>query len=430
MKVESRKVDGGRHPTNTGFLILIASSASSNLVIPVFSLFLPLLALQLGANVLEIGLVGGAGNIVYSFMPFVMGRFANTSGARRFFIVSSLALLSVVSFLYFMANSPLVLILLRLFEGLGWATFWPAIEATLTHDPTRDPKRTLTIFNFSWSSAAAIGPLFGAFLVLVLSIRESFLATSVLLFATMVLNLIWIAISRRNSSTSAESGDGDTFAEAEAEIVKTESESGEEDLGVPRKVSSSFYFVSMALCAISSGILFSFFSPFARSTGISIVMIGVASFVFGFSRFVFYYLTIRKRIKYLLFHHNRRIRNVLVSVSVLSVSSLLITLPHQSTTGIYLISFAIAGAGYSIVYSISQVALLAEASPERMGTGAGLFESSIGVGAAAGPVIAGVISGNNLSNSFLAPSICLLPVLIIQFFILKHNKRNSMKMPA
>src|SRR5208283_762709 len=202
MKVGSKKVNGDRHPTDTGFLILIASSATSNLVIPVFSLFLPLLALQLGASVLEIGLVGGAANLVYSFMPFVMGRFANTSVARRFFIVSSLALLSVVSFLYFMASSTLVLILLRLFEGLGWATFWPAIEATLTHDPTRDPKRTLTIFNFSWSSAAAIGPLFGAFLVLVLSIRESFLATSVLLFAAMILNLIWIAISSRNASAS------------------------------------------------------------------------------------------------------------------------------------------------------------------------------------------------------------------------------------
>ena len=186
----------------------------------------------------------------------------------------------------------------------------------------------------------------------------------------------------------------------------------------------------MALCAVSSSVLFSFFSPFAKSTGIPIVMIGVASFVFGFSRFIFYYLTIKKRIRYFLYHHGNRIRNVIVSISVLSLSSLLITLPHQSSTGIYLISFAIAGAGYSIVYSISQVAMLAEASPERMGTSAGLFESSIGVGGAAGPVIAGVISGNNLSNSFLAPSICLLPVLLMQFFILKHDKGNSMKVPA
>src|SRR5208283_215899 len=123
-------------------------------------------------------------------------------------------------------------------------------------------------------------------------------------------------------------------------------------------------------------------------------------------------------------------RNVLVSISVVSLSSLLITLPHQSSTGIYLISFAIAGAGYSIVYSISQVAILAETSPERMGTAAGLFESSIGLGGAAGPVIAGVISGNNLSNSFLAPSICLFPVLLINFYILKHGKRNSLKMTA
>jgi len=430
MKVQSRKASVDPNPVNTGFLIIIASSAASNLIVPVFSLFLPLLALQLGANVLEIGLVGGASNMVYSFMPFVMGRLANTSGARRFFIVLSLTMLSIISFLYFIANSPLTLILLRLFEGLGWATFWPAVEATLTHDPTRDPKRTLTIFNFSWSGAAAIGPLFGSFLVLVLSIRESFLATSILLFTTMILNLIWIWVSSKNSRASAESGNGDTFAEAEVEVVKTESVGSEEDLGIPIKVSSSFYFASMALCAVSSGILFSFFPPFARSTGISIVMIGVAPFVFGLSRFVFYYLTIKKRIKNFLFHHSKRIRNVLVSISILSLSSLLITLPHQSSTGIYLIPFAVAGAGYSIVYSISQVAMLAEVNPERMGTGAGLFESSIGVGGATGPVIAGIISGNSLSNSFLAPSICLLPVLLIQFFILKHGKRNSTKTSA
>ena len=410
-----------------GFVVLLISSANSNLVILVFSLFLPLFAKQLGASIFEIGLVGGASNIVYSFMPFLMGRLANTASARRFFIIFSFVVLSIVTFLYFTATSPVELILLRLFEGLGWSTFWPAVEATLTHDSPRDPKRSLAIFNFSWSGAAAVGPLFGALLAFVLTIRDLFLVCTIVIFATLILNLIWIGNSREKNHITTQPENKITFAEAEAEVVKQETETVEEDedLGVPRRISSTFYLVSMAICAVSSSVLLTFFSPFGRSVGISILFIGIASFVFGFGRFGFYFLTIRKGFRRFLYHHNNRVRNVLISISVLSVSSLLIVLPNQRSSGIYILSFAIVGIGYSVVYSISQVALLAEATKEKMGTGAGLFESSIGVGAAAGPVLAGAISGASLSNTFLTPSICLLPTLAILLLILRHDRSQA-----
>jgi len=402
-------------------------------VILVFTPFLPYFASQLGASVLEIGLVGGAGNIVYSFMPFVMGRLANTAKARRLLVVSSLVLLTIVSFLYFTANSPIVLILLKLFEGLGWSTFWPAIEATLTHDPTRDSKRSLATFNFSWSGAAAVGPLFGALLAFVLTIRELFLVTTILLFATLILNLTWIEASRRNSASGAENHNGqDTIGEAEAEVVKTESKVPEEEdrLGVPRKISPSFYLVAMALCAVSSSILLTFISPFGKSIGMSILMIGIASSVFGFARFGFYFLTTKRGIRYFLFNHERRVTLVLFAISVISLSSLLIMLPNQLSTGIYLISFAVVGIGYSVVYSIAQVALVAETSPEKMGTGAGLFESSIGVGGASGPVIAGVISGKSLIIPFITPTLCLLPALVILYFILGRDGKARKLLPT
>ncbi|MHB8567114.1 MAG: MFS transporter [Nitrososphaerales archaeon] len=389
------------------FLRYISSSALANLVIPVFSLFLPLLAVELGASILEIGLVGGAANAVYAFMPFVMGHFSDHGGARKFLIVISLALLSVVSTLYFFANSPVTLIVLRLFEGLGWAMFWPSIEAALTHDTTMDPRKVLTIFNFSWSSAAAIGPLFGSFIVLVLSVRYSFLASSFLLMAALVMNLI--PILRKGQSPSA--------APKESHAENTEIKV---HLNPPR-INPAFYILAMVVCSVSSGVLYTFFPPFGKSVGISILLIGTVSFVYGLCRFLGYLFTMREGFRHFLIAPEKRIRNTILSLVVLSLASLLVMIPDSSGR-IYFVAFAIIGMCYSVVYSIALVAILAEARPEKMGASAGMFESSIGMGAAAGPIAAGIISGNSLSVVFIVPSLSLVAILPTMLLIMRFSK--------
>lgn len=107
---------------------------------------------------------------------------------------------------------------------------------------------------------------------------------------------------------------------------------------------------------------------------------------------------------------------MLVALVVMSLSSLLIMI-HDSSGLIYSAAYAIVGAGYSVVYAVSQAVLVAEASPEKAGKGAGLFESSIGVGASIGPILAGSISGGSLTMPFLLPSISLVVVLVLLPFI-------------
>lgn len=395
------------------FLRYISSSALANLVLPVFSLFLPLLALQLGASELEIGLVGGASNAVYAFMPFIMGRFSDRGGARKLFIVVSLALLSIVSTLYFFSTSPLMLILLRLFEGLGWATFWPSIEASLTHDTSMDPRKVLTIFNFSWSSAAAVGPLFGSFLIFALSVRYSFLASSFLLEIALILNLI--ALIRKG-------GPSLSVAQREPQSEKPEGAREQHESSSSRqRINPAFYILAMIVCSITSGVLYTFFPPFGKSVGISILLIGAVSFTYGLFRFLVYLLTVREGFRHFLISPGHRVRNCFASLAILSLSSLLLTIQDRSG-GIYFLSFAIIGAAYSVIYSISLVAMLAEASPERMGASAGLFESSIGIGAAAGPIIAGAISNNSLSMPFTLPALSLIPVVPMMILALRKGR--------
>lgn len=389
-----------------GFRRYISSSVLGNLVLPVYSLFIPLLAAELHASAFEIGVVGGAANAVYAFMPFVMGRLSDRGSVRKLFITLSFAILSVVSTLYFLANSPMTLIVLRLFEGVGWAMLWPSIEASLTHNTTVDPRKILTIFNLSWSSAAAAGPLFGSIIAFALSVRDSFLISSFVLEAALVLNIVALFRSRGVDHVNAMSN----FAGSESEFYRHD-----------RSISPAFYVLAMVLCAISFGVMFTFFPPYGKSLGISILLIGVAPFAYGFFRFMMYLLTVKENFRHFLIKPENRARNVFVALALLCLSSLLITM-HDASGALYIFAFALGGMGYSIVYSISLVAILAESRPEKMGSSAGLFESSIGMGASSGPILAGLISGSSLSMAFTMPLLSLVVIIPAMLLIMMRSK--------
>ena len=88
----------------------------------------------------------------------------------------------------------------------------------------------------------------------------------------------------------------------------------------------------------------------------------------------------------------------------------------------YLVAYAIVGIGISIVYAIAQTGMIAESSPGKFGRNAGLFESSIGVGACLGPIIGGSISGTSLAVPFLVPPIGFI-VFLFAFPLLTKKAR-------
>ena len=149
--------------------------------------------------------MGGASNVVYSFMPFVMGHFSDRRGSRRIFIISSFTVLSVVSIAYVLISNPVSLIIARVFEGIGWAMLWPAMDAAISKDVTSmDAKKAFSIYNVSWSSAAAVGPLMGSALIFLTSIRDAFLLTFFIMVLTLAVNVYPSLFHRgepQNSST-------------------------------------------------------------------------------------------------------------------------------------------------------------------------------------------------------------------------------------
>jgi MFS family permease len=371
------------------------SAFAGNLALPIYALFVPLLASRFGASLFEIGLVGGASNAVYSFMPFIMGHFSDRRGSRRIFIISSFSVLSVVSISYVLISNPVYLIIARVFEGIGWAILWPAMDAAISRDvASMDPKKAFSIYNVSWSSAAAVGPLLGSALIFLTSIQDAFLLTFFIMVLTLAVNVYPSLFRRRERQNDL------TFVQ----VSISEANDLEIAPQTTKKLDMKFYMVTCALAAASSGILFTFFAPYARSMGISILLVGVITFVFGFGRFLFYVLTVNQKVRYILLRSDKRARNMFLALVMTSVSSLLIFVRDPSGIA-YVVAYAIVGIGISIVYAIAQTGIIAESSPGKFGRNAGLFESSIGVGACLGPIIGGSISGTSLAIPFLVPPI-------------------------
>ncbi|MDG6904186.1 MAG: MFS transporter [Nitrososphaerota archaeon] len=382
----------------------LVSTFNADLIIPIYSVLLPLLAYRLGGSVFEVGLVGAAANGVYCFMPFVMGRIADRDGVRLFFVTSSFAILGVVSVSYVFIQSPVTLIVARVFEGIGWAMLWPAIEAAI-RDSMPDAKRALSIFNFTWSGGAAIGPLVGLAIIFFTTLRTAFVITSILMFVTLLLNIG--SLLKVHGHTT---------------FVKEVSTDAVPSVGPDRRFGSKFYIPSMTLAAVSSGVLYTFLGAYAGSISMPLTLVLVSTFMFGFARFLMYLLTMKERFRSFVLFRKNRARNTIVSLIVMSLSSLLV-LVRDPTGIIYLAAYGIAGAGYSMVYVISQTAVIADAGPKTVGRSAGLFESSIGIGQFFGPALAGAISGTSLSMPFVFPSVSLVVFLVAMPFITR--KRNS-----
>lgn len=406
-------------PKLAGYLF---STALADALFPIFYIFLPLFAVRLGANALELGLVGGASYAVYSFMPFVMGHFSDRSGSRKFFIISSFVVLSVVSILYSISNDPIALITVRIFEGIGWAMLWPAMEAAVTEDTTRDSRSSLAIYNYIWSGGAALGPLVGTFLVTMYSYRSSFLATGILFAFLILLNGVtfWREKDPPPNKNSNDAKSGLRSRSTISSDVRAIFYSG----GRNRNFEVWTSLTMMGLSTVTSAVFFTFFGPYATSIGITVVLIGAVTTIFGVVRFFIYVALANKPLRERTLDIRNRIRNLVAFACIMSLSSLLLFI--KDPTGVaYFFSFAIFGIGYSVVYVTSQTTLIAETAPEQRGAAAGLFESSMGFGGVIGPIVAGAVSSSSLTSAFIVPSASLVFVLIllcVLFFLCRESK--------
>lgn len=361
----------GRMPSSRscrGALLFLSFSSQS--IMDITTVAIPTLALSLSASPLEIGLMATSRGIVYALLPFLIGYFSDRAD-RRLMLASSMSIYALVAILFYLSRSPAELIALRLFEGLAMSIFWPTIEPLFIEARDSRISESLREFNLSWGLGQIVGPLVGGGLITMLGVRSPFLLVSAVAAANIAL------IASRLPAGGAAGGEAP---------VRPEKGDG---------LSISLVSTNILLGAILY-IFFAFFPAFGISAGFSALEVGAMLFLFGIARLAFFYKAPSMRM------------GLEPRVGLASLGLILIYLGDRATIypGIIMTS---AAASLVYAYTIERMLRVEEGFRGRR---AGIFEGSLGMGFASGPLLAGLFAGPSLSNAFIVAS-SLGPIFII-----------------
>jgi MFS family permease len=356
------------------------------------SITVPIYAESLKAPTLLIGLIGSAGGLVYSFLPFVAGTMCDRI-RRKIFVFASLALYSCACLLYSLTEEASMLIFAKILEWAAVAIFWPTVEALLADSSGLRLEETLRRFNLSWGSAMVIGPVIGGSLITVWSVKAPFIFS---LFLSAIFAFFSIFILKEPARSH---------------------ESKIHAMNEPKNVSGKQYplvsgLASIFLFSSVDGIILTLFPAYASKLEISAFNIGWIVFAFGAARVATFSQTNKIETKI------GKTGMFLLGTSFIGVASLLTTFSY--TFPLYMLCFALFGFGTGLSYAASISLVLGRWESSR-GRAAGVFESMIGFGYFIGPLIGGILSGYSDIAPYYFGFVLSVTIFLIQLFAKKRK---------
>lgn len=352
-----------------GYLLGVAFTA--NLLLDLLALAVPLYAQHLGASPFEIGIIGGAGGVIYAISPYFTGRLTDRFGHHRTTLAAQ-GLLVLVGLAYIISSSLIALALVRLVEGLTWALLWPSIETGIA-TAFQDKARGLRRYNVAWSTGALVGPLLGGALMTYLSPTAPFLLTLVTALGALALGL---PVFR-------------SFPKARQQQMGGASRRVE---GLRWRVPFTPY-LSAFIYAYVLGVVRILFPPYAVTLGYSEFQAGALLFAMGLARTLGF--TIAPRVQYALSPR----RMVQVGPSLVGGSALIVWVLNTPVG--YLLGLVGVGLFAALTYAASLYLIFTTLPQQVWGRYSGLFEGSIGMGLVVGPLTGGAIATLGMGLPFL-----------------------------
>ena len=165
---------------------------------------MPVFAKDLGASGLWLGMMLAAFSISRGVLQPFVGVWSDKYGRKRF-VVTGLAIYSMISFVYIAAQSPFDLTMMRLVHGAGSAMVLPVITAYIGDlTPPRKEGQYMAYLNMAIFGGLGGGPLLGGLLKDVASIDAAFALMGALSAAALAL-VVWLLPRGKGATLSEES---------------------------------------------------------------------------------------------------------------------------------------------------------------------------------------------------------------------------------
>ncbi|HWP78431.1 MAG: MFS transporter [Thermoproteota archaeon] len=366
-------------------LIMGISYGIHNPIVPVFA------KNEIGASYAELGLIGLANFIPYMFIPVIVGVLLGKFNNGR--LLSGGVAINVASvYLLSIAKTVPEVMMLRALTGVAHAFFWPPAESIIANSsPGGSRVKNIGQFTGFFVSGFMIGPLVGTFLLegLDVTYRMLFVIATFIMAAAIISSL---QLAKKDSPR----------------VAAKFSFSGIKEV-------AKFPVVVMLLiyCASSFGIILTIYPAFLNDRSMSATEIEILYFVFGASRVITLALT-EKLAK-------MTAATLIASSGAISAGLVLSFFSHSMFE--FAAAMLMMGFGFSIIFPLTLEVILRRIPKESSSATIGAYETIFGIGWAAGPITAGLIS--EFSSS--AMPYVVFCAIGIGVFVLSTAKKKALE---
>jgi MFS transporter, DHA1 family, multidrug resistance protein len=172
----------------------------SNMRLPV----VPLYARSIGADTVQVGIINSAFLLTAGILSFPMGILSDRFG-RKLFAALGLIVLSITSFLLYFSNTPMQIMWIYLFFGIGLAAFGPTMMSFVADfSPSTHLGRSYGWYTTALYTSMSLGPAVGGFVAQQRGFPQVFLISGVVIFLTFWALLLFLPPTHREITQKPE----------------------------------------------------------------------------------------------------------------------------------------------------------------------------------------------------------------------------------
>ncbi len=174
------------------FRVLMLSVFMAMVGLGIISPIMPNYASDLGASGIYIGLIYSSFSFSRAILQTPVGRLADTFSKKKI-IVAGLIMYTVISVVYTYVTSPEMLIVVRVFHGVGSSMMMPvAMAYAMNLTPKGEEGKYMGYMNTALFSGFGAGPFIGGYIYENYSTRMVFNTMSVLVAISLVLTILLV----------------------------------------------------------------------------------------------------------------------------------------------------------------------------------------------------------------------------------------------
>ncbi|MEA1964881.1 MAG: MFS transporter [Candidatus Aerophobetes bacterium] len=377
----------------SNFVLFLATFLTTIALSTVY-IAIPLFAIQLGADPLNLGGLGFTSNLCFICFCLLFGKLSDR-WKRKNIILLGFVGYSLASFLLSFSSHLYQLFIFIAFLGISGAMFWPSLEAWLAERSGKRLLKQIAHFDVSWSMGAIIGPLIGGSIFQIFP-RFPFYIAGFFYLA------IFFLILREPSKTE--------YKASSNSKKSSYKENGDH-------ATSSFYLYLAWIATFASyfslGILRYIFPKLFTEMGFTPLTLGILMSTIPASQaLIFCILGQTSRWHYRLVP--------LLSAQLLIVFALILIFLSNSLP-IFFLSFMFVGIGIGIC-SFSSLFYSVNTYRNR-GARAAIHEAFLGSGLLIGPLVGGIVAQiYNLKTPYLTAVLMIIVLILVEITLILKRK--------